>query len=404
MPFVVASLPGRGQPNPYVDLFYDALLPHGITLVGEPQLTQSWGSEHFSRIDAIHLHWPEYLWRDNLAPPPTSDTWRARVRRHVPGAWRILGAFYGAADSPAAREARRREARGRSVDFLMDYIDAARAVGVSIFWTAHNLESHEGWDDVDERAFSLLAERADLVICHSRCASADFTARYGGSSRVVVMPHGNYDGVYPDPRPRAQVLGELGLDPERPTVGCVGAIRGYKGIDLAVEAVRRLDGRVQMLCAGKPRKMAGFLESFGPAGPGPGFALVPRALGDQEFADYSAACDLLLLPYRRITGSGALLAALTFGRAVVTSDLPYFREMLRGDSAAGCLSRPGDSAALADSIVRMLQLDAQTRAAAARALADEYAWPKVVVPVVEAIRSIEARRAGRLGGAGKSMP
>lgn len=401
MPFVVASLPGRHHQNPYIARFYEALSAHGIELYEEPEMTLAWGARHFDRVDAIHFHWPEYIWRENIGPPASASSLRERLRQHVPGAWRVLGALHTKREAQASRQTRQRQARGRSVDFFANYLETARNAGVSIFWTAHNLESHEGWDDIDERGFAKLAEQADLVICHSLNARDDFLARYGGAAKVVVMPHGNYDGVYPAPRARTEVLLELGLNPNRPTVGCVGAIRGYKGIDLAVDAVRLLDGQIQMLCAGKPRKMTGFLESFGQSGPGPGIVLVPRMLSDQEFADYSAACDLLLLPYTRITGSGALLAALTFGRAVVTSDLPYFREVVKGDSVAARLIPVGDRAALARAIVDMLEIDASSRAAAARALADEYAWPRVVTPVVDAIKSIDARRARKLCGGGE---
>lgn len=404
MSYVIASLPGRGQLNAYVDQFYDALRPHGIVLYAEPELTRKWADEHFNKIDALHFHWPEYIWLaglDDALDKPT--TWK-RWRQTLPGAWRIHGILQRVSRLRTSRNAQRRKTRLQSVERFINYIDMARTAGISVVWTAHNLESHEEWDDVDQRGFSLLADRADVIICHSESARREFGLRYGNGGKIVVMPLGNYDGVYPPPRPRESVLAVLGLRSDRPVVGCIGAIRSYKGIDLAIEAVTGLDGQVQLVCAGQPRKMGGFLSSFGPSGPGPGIALVPRALSEQEFADYCAACDLLLLPYKRITGSAALLAALTLGRAVIASDLPYFREVLRGDSAAGRLIPVGDSAALARAIVEMLRVDSVSRTSAARALADEYAWPKIVTPVVEAIRNVDMRRARKLSGTSELTP
>ena len=61
------------------------------------------------------------------------------------------------------------------------------------------------------------------------------------------MYHGNYDGVYPAPRSRETVRREIGLDAEKPVVGCLGYIRHYKGVDIACAAMERLRGRVQLL-------------------------------------------------------------------------------------------------------------------------------------------------------------
>ena len=62
----------------------------------------------------------------------------------------------------------------------------------------------------------------------------------------------------------------------------------------------------------------------------------------QVVSDLLHAADAVLLPYRRITGSGVLLQALTAGVGVVASDLPYFREVLAPEPDAGVFIRAGD--------------------------------------------------------------
>src|SRR4051794_33359304 len=56
------------------------------------------------------------------------------------------------------------------------------------------------------------------------------------------------------------------------------------------------------------------------------------------------------IPYREITGSSALMSAVTFHRGVVASDLPFFRETLMGEPDAGRLALPDDPDALARTI------------------------------------------------------
>ena len=394
--FIVASLPGPGLRNPYVDLFYEALRSHGVEIYAEPIIDIAWGQTHFSAIDALHFHWPEYIWRSR--PPRRAGPLQRFARGHVPGAWRVLDVLERRAAGPKAPTAVGRAwTKWRGLRRFRAFLDSARDAGVAIVWTLHNLQSHEEWDLFDRIGFGVLARRASMVICHGGFAREAFHARYGDKVPAVVMPHGNYDGVYPAPRPRAAVLAELGLDPTRPIVGCVGAIRAYKGIDVACDAVRRLDGRVQLLCAGALHPSFPRERVEQASRDIPGAALVPRPLTDQEFADLCSACDALLLPYRQITGSGALLAALTLGRAVVASDLPYFREILADHPQAGQLVRVGDAQAVADAIERLLLVPQQERERAARQLAAQFAWPTVVLPVAAAMRDLGSRRAGTTG-------
>ena len=52
------------------------------------------------------------------------------------------------------------------------------------------------------------------------------------------------------PRSRSAVLKELGLEAEIPVLCHVGQLRGYKGLDVACEAIRLLAGEFQFVVAG----------------------------------------------------------------------------------------------------------------------------------------------------------
>src|SRR5262249_11555423 len=62
--FRIASLPSNSgrNGNPYVDLFYRALRAHGVECVGEFRLGGRWLLANWHEFDAIHFHWPEYIW------------------------------------------------------------------------------------------------------------------------------------------------------------------------------------------------------------------------------------------------------------------------------------------------------------------------------------------------------
>ncbi len=356
--------------NTYLELFYQALTEHGVVHVGQWEAQPRWLAEHADSIDAVHFHWPETDWR--------GKHWFVR---------RL--AFY-----PRLRALRRRLEswdQRRQVARWCRQVAEIKQRGLLVVWTVHNLEPHETPRPTDFEAYRYLAESADLVICHAETTRLQFLERYPTSADVVVMPHGNYADTFPAARPPETVREELGLRSDLPVVACLGQIRPYKGVDLLCSAVARLEGQVQLLVGGMHTKVErDWLRAQVQAVPGS--VLVDRALSQQEYADFAAAADIIALPYRRVTGSGALLAALTLGRGVVAANLPYFQEILAENPSAGVLFEPENVAALAEAIQDYLQIPAPQRETAALELAQQFDWFKVTQPVATRLLTLHRSR------------
>ncbi len=353
--FRIASFPDRTAGNPGLEMFYQGLAVHGVALTTRFVCEPKWVRRHASELDAIHLHWPEKIWR-------------GRTRGRLNRAFRLL-TF----------------ARYRAVFTFARALKAAKQAGLKRIWTVHNIEPHDGADWLDRVGYRIAARNADLAICYSQAAAAQVRERYNPPGEVVGIAHGNYSGIYPPPRDRTAVMRDLGLDPQVPLVCCIGIIKRYKGLDVACQAVRSLQGAVQLAICGAPHSSAdtAALEAEMQSVKG---VLVARALNDQEFSDLIGASEAVLLPYRKITGSGSLLAAWTLGRGVIASDLPLFREMLAHEPASGDLFKPDDSVSLAESITRYLSIAADVREAAALRTAQFYSWDQTVKPVVEVMQ------------------
>ncbi len=338
----IASWPHWYAPNPYLELFYGALQPHGVVHIRhfDPETDPTVA---VSSVDAFHLHWAYPYWRDGQPGPATQ----------------------------AVRVAR-----------LAHQLRALRRAGVPLLWTVHNLAHHEGDRLPDRLAYRLLHRMADLRIFHSRWARDEARSRYGETGGdMVVMPHGNYDGAFPDPAPGDVTRKALGVSSDARLLLCFGQLRRYKGFDVALEALRHLPrGRFHLVVAG--RSVDGTGEALlRAAAHRRGVLVQPGDVEPQRLSDLLAAADVVLLPYRSVTGSGALLAALTFGCGVVASDLPYFREILDAHPGAGRLAPVEDPRALARAIDTFLARPAHERERAARQAAESYAWPRVVEPV-----------------------
>jgi glycosyltransferase involved in cell wall biosynthesis len=332
--------------NPYLRLFYRALEPWQVRVVGRIPLDNAVLRRDADRVDVLHFHWgPDLLWR-NRGPG-----YLRRVHGLV-GLARLLG--------------------------------LARDLGKHIVWTIHDLESHDGSDFLDRRGYRLLASRADLCICHDPDALEKSVRRMGcRPDKLLLVSHINFDGAFPAPQERGATLDGIGLDPGKRTLLCFGQARPYKGYELAVAAVRRLPENYQLIIAGGVLDAGYGDELTAAAKDEPRVRLLLRDVTEQEVANLVHACDCVLLPYRRITGSGVLLSAFTLSRAVVASNLAYFRQALEADPDAGVLFQSGDVAELAAAVERYFAVPLAVRHGAARRVAERHAPDKAVVPFGE---------------------
>jgi beta-1,4-mannosyltransferase len=212
------------------------------------------------------------------------------------------------------------------------------------------------------------------------------------------MPIGNYDGVYPPGRSKAELLKEIGLSVDVPLLLCVGQIRPHKGIDIACEAAAELGQTASLLVAGHApilsyyNRVKAMMEEI------PNAVLLNKELTEQEFGEFVRASELVLLPYRSVTGSSAALAALTLRRGVIASDLPFFRSLLQGHERAGRLFAPGDARSLALAIKDFLKVPTAERDEAARRLSSSFDWAQVILPVARALRELVKRHTAQLIG------
>ena len=164
-------------------------------------------------------------------------------------------------------------------------------------------------------------------------------------------------------------------------------MKPYKGFETAIDAAAQLPD-CHLLIAGHPENREYAAELASRIAGRSNITFLDRSLTEQEFIDVQTAADCILLPYHKITGSSALLASFTFGRGVVVSDLPYFRELLADDPFAGVLVRPNDPAALAAGIETFFATDVPGRHAAARRIADRYPWSEVIRPFADRLRQL----------------
>lgn len=248
--------------NPYVKL-HDRSLED----TGEAQVLHfDWRTALFGTYDVVHAHWPE----DVLEATTRAKGWG---KRGCMALWLIL----------------------------------LRARGIPIVRTVHNLELPTGSDPI-KRALLKAVDRQTAY----RVLISETTPKPSGPHSVVL--HGHYiEWLAENPRSE-RVDGRIAY---------FGLVRRYKNVEALARAFRNTcqdhpDWSLRI--SGKPSsdELVDALERLVCDDPRVGMTL--RYLSDAEIVTTVSEATLVVLPYREMHNSGALLTALSLGRPVLVPD------------------------------------------------------------------------------------
>jgi beta-1,4-mannosyltransferase len=206
----------------------------------------------------------------------------------------------------------------------------ARARGVRLLWTIHDLGSNDRLHPRLESWFwKAFITQLDAFIClseHSRTLALERFPALAGRPGLIV-PHGHYRDAYPRTVSRGTARQRLSLPPEATVLLHFGLLRPYKNVPHLIRTFRAvpIPGAL-LLVVGQPYDAAIEREIRDAAIGASKVRLDLRRVSPEEVQLFFAAADLVVLPYRRILNSGAVMLALTFARPVLVPDLGSMRE------------------------------------------------------------------------------
>lgn len=249
---------------------------------------------------------------------------------------------------------------------------------------------------------SFALRRADQVTTICEGLRGDIAARGIASERITVIPNAVDAslfkfGMAADP----QLRRSLGLD-GAVVIGFAGSFYGYEGLDLLIEAVRRMlpsrpDLRV-LLVGGGPQENN--LRAQVAAAGLQGQVVFTGRVPHQEVQRYYELIDILAYPRLPIRLTELVtplkpLEAMAQGRMVVASDVGGHRELIQ-HGETGYLFKAGDAGALAGSIEALLAQRSQwdrVRLRARQFVETERTWAASVARY----RDVYRRALGRYG-------
>lgn len=213
------------------------------------------------------------------------------------------------------------------------------------------------------RSVALLLARSAAVVAPSAGYRDALAAAYPRLAGRVEVIHNGVDGAALSPAPPAR-------PPASPYVLCLAHYAPWKGQDVLVRAFARLatiHPKLRLVCAGDGAGRAATAALAAELGVAARVELLdeqPRA----RVAELLHGCSLFVLPSRAESFGVALVEAMACGRPVVGTRVGGIPEVVT-DGADGLLVPPGDPAALACAMERLLAAPATAEAMGRRARA-----------------------------------
>jgi glycosyltransferase involved in cell wall biosynthesis len=249
-----------------------------------------------------------------------------------------------------------------------------RLLSRRLLLTVHNLLPHDRHTRLNRLILQRIYRMPDTLVVHTKKMREALIGEWGiPASRIVQMEHGvddlpaKVEPWQPDAQGRLRLL-------------MFGSISRYKGIDIALEALRGFtDFPVSLVIAGECRdaSLADELNQLIERVPAEHSVEWRRGfIPEPEVQAFFERADAVLLPYRHIDQSGVLLTAYRFGIPVLAFNVGSFADYVNDETGLVVTERTpaGLQTGFRQLKARMPQLQRER----VRALARCYLWEETV--------------------------
>ena len=188
---------------------------------------------------------------------------------------------------------------------------------------------------------------------------------------------------------REAALKKLKLDPEKHYLLFFGFIRGYKGLDLLLQALAKLDDSIELIVAGEIYgSFDPYQEIIDKENLKERVHLFTDYISDDQVSDYFSASDVCMLPYKSATQSGITAIAHHFDVPIIATDVGGLKESIHHESNGLVVPTP-DPEAISKAIMRYFDEDMK-EAMSKQIAADkkENSWENFAQRLIEFSRTL----------------
>lgn len=219
--------------------------------------------------------------------------------------------------------------------------------GIGVITIVHNAFDHEA-GGIKNALMRYQLKSSNKFLSHNQ-ALADQIKQELPEAKVAISPHPIFD-QYPQATQNFVKRSPLELL-------FFGIIRDYKGLDILIDAVAKLNKDSFKLtivgeCWGSWDK---YQEQINALGLADNIETVIQYASDEDAANYFTRADVVVLPYRSMTGTGVIPLAYHFKTPVICSNLPAFHEVINHNET-GIIAAGQSSDDIAEAIMAFEKL------------------------------------------------
>ncbi len=236
------------------------------------------------------------------------------------------------------------------------FLRFSKLLGIRIVHTVHNVLPPDNGEP-RRHGYGKVYKLADLLICHGEEARTRLIKEFSiAAEKIVIVPHGPMFENARLSQPEARAA--LGFSPEEVIILSFGVISPYKGIDWLLDTWHKIQGlknaRLVIAGTGDPALLASIEQQVQALGIQDSVHLHLKFVPVEMLPSFYQSSDVIVYPYREITTSGAITTGIGYGKAIVATRVPAFRELLREGETALFVDY-GDVDGLGDAISKLVR-------------------------------------------------
>lgn len=170
-------------------------------------------------------------------------------------------------------------------------------------------------------------------------------------AKYTILPHPLYSH-FGEKLPRQEAEKLLGLESGKKNILFFGLIRKYKGLDILIDAFKKLPEDYQLIIAGEPYgSFEPYQKQIDESGVSQRIKTFPLYIRDSEVKKYFCAADVAVLPYRSATQSGISSISYHFEVPMIVTDVGGLKSTI-GDTGTGIVAPKADPETIKEEILR----------------------------------------------------
>ncbi len=160
------------------------------------------------------------------------------------------------------------------------------------------------------------------------------------NAKYSLFPHPLYDH-FPKKIEKETARNQLGISYEKKVLLFFGFIRSYKGLDILVDTLKKLDGSYHLIIAGEDygayNSISKQIKELNVENK---VTQIVKYISDSEVPAIFSAADVLVLPYKSGTQSGIVGISYHYDLPVIATDVGGLKEMLAPYSTGLIVDKP----------------------------------------------------------------